>query len=130
MILLDTHTVIWLMIAPERLSKRAGAAILQASRDGEEIACSQISFYEIAYSAFRKRLLLSCPVKDFIAAIQTKLKVIPLTTPIALCAAEFPAPFHGDPMDRIIAATAIVEGCILITKDEKIQQANLCKLLW
>jgi PIN domain nuclease of toxin-antitoxin system len=33
-------------------------------------------------------------------------------------------------MDRIITATAIVEGCTLITKDEKIRDANLCKVIW
>jgi PIN domain nuclease of toxin-antitoxin system len=33
-------------------------------------------------------------------------------------------------MDRIIAATAIVENCTLITKDEKIRDAKLCKVIW
>jgi PIN domain nuclease of toxin-antitoxin system len=33
-------------------------------------------------------------------------------------------------MDRIITATAIVEGCTLITKDEKIREAKLCKIIW
>jgi PIN domain nuclease of toxin-antitoxin system len=33
-------------------------------------------------------------------------------------------------MDRIITATALVADCTLITKDEKIRQANLCKVIW
>jgi PIN domain nuclease of toxin-antitoxin system len=41
-----------------------------------------------------------------------------------------PDPFHGDPMDRIIAATAIVEDCVLLTIDEKIRQSGVCKTLW
>ena len=34
---LDTHVVIWLLMAPERLSKRAREAILQARIAGERI---------------------------------------------------------------------------------------------
>jgi PIN domain nuclease of toxin-antitoxin system len=33
-------------------------------------------------------------------------------------------------MDRIIAATAIVEDCVLITHDDKIRGANVCKTIW
>jgi PIN domain nuclease of toxin-antitoxin system len=130
MILLDTHAVLWLMIAPERLSLRAREALLTARQTGEQIACAQISIYEIAYSAFRKRLDLHTSSEDFAAAIESRIDVLPLTTRIALCAAELPAPFHSDPMDRLIVATAIVANCILLTKDEQIRQANLCRVLW
>ena len=64
------------------------------------------------------------------ASIQARLELVPLTAAIAVCAAEIPAPFHGDPMDRIIAATAIVEDCVLITHDDKIRGANVCKTIW
>jgi PIN domain nuclease of toxin-antitoxin system len=129
-ILLDSHSIIWLMISPERLSARARNAILQARISGEIIAYSPVSLYEIANAVRRKRLHLDATIPEFIAAVQTKLELIPLTAPIAICAAELPAPFHGDPMDRIIAATAIVMDCILITHDGKIRQANVCKVLW
>lgn len=130
MILLDTHVVIWLLMAPERLSKRAREAILQARIAGERIACSPISLYEIAYATYRKRLQLNCSNEDFIAAVQTKIELVPLTARIAICAAELPAPFHGDPVDRIITATAMDADCTLITMDAEIRRANVCKLLW
>ena len=130
MILLDTHAVIWLLLAPDQLSKRARGRILGARIAGEKIACSPISLYEMAYSAFKQRVQLPTSSEDFIVAVQTKVELAPFTARIALCAAELPAPFHGDPMDRIITATAIVEGCTLITKDEQIRQANLCKVIW
>ncbi len=53
-----------------------------------------------------------------------------MTAAIAICAGELPEPFHGDSMDRMIAATAIVEKCTLITADIKIRAANACKVLW
>jgi PIN domain nuclease of toxin-antitoxin system len=129
-ILLDTHVVIWLLTARERLSAKAQDAILQARVAEEKLACSPVSLYEIAYAVHRKRLLLNTPAEEFIAAIQSKLEMVPVTAGIVVCAAQLPDPFHGDPMDRIIAATAISEGCVLITHDERILKANVCKVLW
>ena len=129
-ILLDTHIVVWLMMSPELLSGRARDAILQARIAGEKIAYSPVSLYEIANAARRKRLHLCATPPEFIAAVQAKLELIPLTAAIAVCAAEIPAPFHGDPMDRIIAATAIIKDCTLITHDDRIRKANVCKVLW
>ncbi len=130
MILLDTHTVIWLMLAPEQLSERARSTILEARSVGERIACSPISLYEIANAARRRRLRVESTIQEFIAAIQAKLELESLTPQIAICAAELPDPFHGDPMVRIIVATAIVEGYTLITRDDRILKASLCKVLW
>jgi PIN domain nuclease of toxin-antitoxin system len=129
-ILLDTHVVIWLMLDPEELSGRAREAILQARIAGEKIVCSPVSLYEIANSARRKRLQLNVTIQEFIAAVQSKFDLVPLTAEIAICAAELPDPFHGDPMDRIITATAIVEDCTLISRDDRIRTANVCKVLW
>ncbi|MGA2635969.1 MAG: type II toxin-antitoxin system VapC family toxin [Terracidiphilus sp.] len=130
MILLDTHIVVWLMVSPEQLSDRARVAILQASIAGEKIAYSPVSLYEIANAARRNRLHLYTTIEEFIAAIGAKLELIPLTAAIAVCAAKIPVPFHGDPMDRIIAATAIVGDLTLITRDDRIRAANVCKVLW
>jgi len=129
-ILLDTHVVIWLLMAPEHLSDKARKAILKARIAGETIACSPVSLYEIANAVRRKRLLLNSSTGEFIAAIQTRLELIPFTAAIAIRAAELPEPFHGDPMDRIIAASAVAENCTLITHDERIRRANVCKVLW
>ena len=130
MILLDTHVAIWLLAAPDRLSDGARNAIRQARIAGEKIACSPVSLYEIVYSARRKRLHLNVATEVFIAALQTKIELVPLTARIAVCAAELPDSFHGDPMDRIIAATAIVEDCTLITCDDRIRKSRACKVLW
>ena len=130
MILLDSHAAIWLLTAPERLSERARNAVLQARVTGERLGYSPVSLYEIAFAARRKRLLLASTTEEFVAAIQRRLEFVPLTSEIVFCAAELPDPFHGDPLDRIIAATAIVHDCSLITHDQQIRRANLCKTLW
>jgi len=130
MILLDTHVIIWLLTARERLSGRAHDAILQARTLGVRLVYSPVSLYEIAYAARRKRLPLNSSVEAFIAAIDARLEMVSMTAGIVVCAAELPDTFHGDPMDRIIAATAIVEDCTLITHDDRIREANVCKVLW
>ena len=130
MILLDTHVILWSLVEPERLSSRAREAILRACIAGEKIAYSPISLYEIANAERRKRLHLDVTMQEFIAAIQARLEMVPLTAKVAVCAAQLPDPFHGDPMDRIITATAIAEDCVLITGDDRIRQANACKTLW
>jgi PIN domain nuclease of toxin-antitoxin system len=130
MILVDTHVIIWLLTDPGRLSGLAHEAILQARITGERIAYSPVSLYEIAYAIRRKRLPLNSAAEEFIRAIEGKLTMIPLTAEIAVLAAELPDPFHGDPFDRIIAATAIIEDCVLITHDDRIRKARACKVLW
>lgn len=130
MILLDTHVVIWLALTPEKISPSATAAIREAEWAGAISGISAMTLYEIVNSIRRGRIQPSVPNQVFIDRIRSRFKVFPVSDTIAICAAELPAPFHGDPMDRIITATAIVECCTLITKDEKIRDANLCKVIW
>ena len=129
-ILLDTHVAIWLIGSPGHLSARAREAILGARKTGEELAYSPVSLYEFAYAAQRGRLHLRATIRESIAALQGRLKEVPLNAAIVICAAELPDRFHGDPMDRMIAATAIVKDCVLLTADGKIRKAGVCKTLW
>jgi PIN domain nuclease of toxin-antitoxin system len=130
MILLDTHVVVWMMLSPELLSSRARDAIVQARLAGERISASSVSMYEIAHSAQRRKLKLTSTTEDFIAAVESRLDWIPLSAGILVCAAELPETFSGDPFDRIIAATAIAGDYTLITYDDRIRKAEVCKVLW
>lgn len=130
MILLDTHVVIWLALTPEKISPAATAAIREAELAGEILCISAMTLYEVVTTIRRGRIQPSVPNQVFLNRIRSRFKVFLVSDTIALCAAELPAPFHGDPMDRIIAATAIVENCVLITHDDLIRKANVCKTLW
>jgi PIN domain nuclease of toxin-antitoxin system len=130
MILLDTHIAIWLLVSPRKLTLQSRAAIRQARLSGEKIACAAVSLFEIAYLVHRNRISLREPPEDFIAAMRKSFEWVPVTADIALRAAGLPAPFHGDPMDRMIAGTALAHDLTLITADEKILSAKVCKTLW
>jgi len=38
--------------------------------------------------------------------------------------------FDGDPADRLIVATAISHGAMLVTRDEQIRSSHLVRVLW
>lgn len=45
------------------------------------------------------------------------IRILPLSPEIAVASTRLPGDFHGDPADRIIAATARHEGAVLVTRD-------------
>jgi PIN domain nuclease of toxin-antitoxin system len=129
-ILLDTHVVIWLMVQPELLSADARNAIRQARVSREPLACSPVSLYEAAYAERRGRLPLIENIHIFLGAVRSILEMAPLTPEIVIRAALFPDSFHGDPMDRMIAATAVELNCPLISGDNRIRSFDACRTIW
>lgn len=130
MILLDSHIVIWLALTPERVSTHAVNAIQQAEATGEQLAISAATIYEVEYAILCGRIDLAIPHQAFFAEIRTRFNVIPVTGTIASFAAQIAEPFPGDPFDRLIAATAVVENCSLISADRKILAAPVCRTIW
>lgn len=127
MILLDTHILIWLLIAPERLSPKARKAILAARKSGP-LALSAISLWEIAWLAENKRIEIDVSVESFVEKCASYVQVLPIGPEIAVRAVQFPITYPKDPQDRIIGATAIVEGIRLLTHDTRIAASGLVPL--
>ncbi|MDQ7000264.1 MAG: type II toxin-antitoxin system VapC family toxin [Mariprofundus sp.] len=119
MIILDTHTLVWLDTGNKLLGKQAIKAMDQALADNA-LAVSSITFWEVAMLANKARLKL-----DFTPDIWRKeliergLIELPMDGETGIRAAELQE-FHGDPADRIIVATALSTGSSLITADKKI----------
>jgi PIN domain nuclease of toxin-antitoxin system len=130
MILLDTHVVIWLLTAPDRISMPAAQAIAETGADGKLPGVSTASLFELAYAKRRGRVHINVPDAVFLHRMRQWFDIRPVTDAIALQAAEFGDPFHGDPMDRMIAATAMTEQRMLVTADARILAAGVCPVLW
>ena len=128
MILLDTQAAIWLALSPERLSRSARAAI--EDNVPARLALSAQSLYEVAWLIVRRRILPIEPLDTFIHSLQSRFTVYPLTTAIAIAAAQLPPTFPSDPFDRIIAATAIVERAPLLTADRNIRRSRALRTIW
>ena len=130
MILLDTHVAVWLALDPEKISQPAASAIESAQEEGRTIALSCVSLYEMARLVHRGRVVLETSTERLFDQLYSLLSIIGLSREIALIAARFPSRFPGDPMDRVIAATALAENFTLITADRRILTASAVRTLW
>ena len=127
MILLDTHILIWLLIAPDNLAPKAKKAILAARKSGS-LALSAISLWEMAWLAQNKRIEVDVSVDSFVKKCASYVQVLPITPEIAVRSVQFPKSYPNDPQDRIIGATALVEGIRLLTHDKLIVKSGLIPL--
>jgi len=129
-ILLDTHVVIWLALEPGRISKRARAAIQETRQRGEGLAVSDITPLEIATIENKGRIKLNASLEAFLAEIEARFIVLPIAGRICVSALALPAAYPRDPADRVIGATALVEGFPLITADDGIRRSKTLKTIW
>jgi len=128
-ILLDTHVLVWLATEPTKLSKLARSAIRRASRAGG-IGISAITLWELAWLATHGRLRLTGTVEAYLEEISSRVAVLPITTKVAALANQFSTDYSSDPCDRLIGATALAQGMILVTKDAKIRDCKQLQTLW
>jgi PIN domain nuclease of toxin-antitoxin system len=129
-ILLDTHVVLWLAFDQARISRKARAAIAEARVAGEGLAISDITLLEIATLAKKGRITLESTLDAFLTEIEAKFVILPITGRVCVKAMELPASFPGDPADRVIGATALVEGLALATADDAIRRSKAVTTIW
>jgi PIN domain nuclease of toxin-antitoxin system len=128
-ILLDTHVLVWLAGARERLSSVAREKIEAA----HELAISIASVQEIAYLVARGRLTMDRPVETWIADALSihEVRALAPTVSTALRAGSLdPVEFHGDPADRVIYATAVDQDALLVSADERLRSCDPARVLW
>lgn len=120
MILLDTHIWVWWVSNPQRLTVRH-REMLERGED-RNFAVSFISCWEIAKLAQKGRLRLESDVGLWLETAQKapEIELINLDCQIVVESTRLPEPFHNDPADQIIVATARVRSCSLMTEDRKI----------
>ncbi len=121
MLLLDTHVAVWLVDGLPRLRPAARRAIDHAAARGQ-LVISAISFWEVALLARRDRLALTMPAFEWRRAVLALpgLSEAPVSSEIAIEAASLPEPFHADPADRFIVATARLQDARIVTYDQRI----------
>jgi PIN domain nuclease of toxin-antitoxin system len=129
MILLDTHAWIWLAADPSRLSKPA-VKLIEKTAKSSELSIASISLWETAMLISKERLSVSLPVADWMEMCveKTRVSVLPLTARIAVLSTQ--TGIHGDPADRIIAATAWFYGIKLLTADKKLRDCTFIICVW
>lgn len=128
---LDTHAWIWWVTSDRRLSRRARTAIDRAQGRGE-LWVSMISIWEIAKKIEQGQLALDRPLEEwFEAALSSEgLHVAEMTRPILIDSCRLPQPFHGDPADQIIVATARAHSATLVTRDARLRDYAQVRTVW
>jgi len=127
--LLDTHVLVWLTAEPEKLSKQASSALRRANRAGG-LAISAITLWELAWLVTNGRMQVTGTVEAYLDEVSSRVAIRPITTKVAALANQFPADYSSDPCDRLIGATALAEGMVLVTKDARIRDCKQLRTLW
>jgi PIN domain nuclease of toxin-antitoxin system len=129
--LLDTHAWLWWVTEDRRLSKRANAAIEIARKNGD-LSLSMISIWEVAKKVEKRQLAFDRALDQWLDAALSLdgLHLAELTSAVLVESCRLPAPFHGDPTDRMIVATARHQGAVLVTKDDRIRSYDHVESLW
>ncbi|MBL8018130.1 MAG: type II toxin-antitoxin system VapC family toxin [Leptospirales bacterium] len=131
MIVLDTHAWIWWVSNPDLLSKHAAQVLSKAVRE-KSILVSSISAWEVAMLVKKGRLKLSMPPEEWIARSErlSFLNFVPVDNSVLLKSVNLSEKFSQDPADRIIVATALLQGAKLVSKDASIRKAKVVDVVW
>jgi PIN domain nuclease of toxin-antitoxin system len=116
-VLLDTHVVQWWSAEPERLSATATRTLVEA----DQLAVAAISWFELAWLATHERIILTIPLRSWLEQLADGVHTLGVTPAVAATAVSLPSSFPGDPADRLIYATAVEHGCLLVTKDRRLR---------
>lgn len=93
--------------------------------EDEDIAISDIVLWELSKLVQQKRISLELDSPEF-RRLLGQLTVFPITLQIAQTSTALD--FRSDPADEIIAATSVVEGMPLLTRDRKIHKSKMVPL--
>lgn len=128
MILLDTHTAVWLASDQSKLSADVKNVI---SSHADKLHISVVSAWEVAMLYKRKRLQLPIEPELYLDRMikQHALTEVPLSRQIAQLSVRLPD-IHNDPFDRILIAMCQVNGWTLLSKDSVIAQYPDIRIVW
>jgi PIN domain nuclease of toxin-antitoxin system len=129
-ILVDTHVVVWLALDQTQLSKNARAAIDDARRNGDGLAISDITLLELATLSSKGRIRLDISLESFLREVEARFIILPISGRACVRALGLPVTYPKDPADRIIGATALVEGLSLLTADRAIRRSRALRTIW
>ncbi len=127
-LLLDTHIAIWTLSEPKRIPER----FVEMISDAENIvAVSVVAIWEIAIKHRLKRPD-SPPFSGYEAVAEFEAAGFKLldVTPVHAAFVERLPMLHGDPLDRLMLAQAIIENMQFVTYDRHLSRYDVGILTW
>ena len=133
LLLADTMTVSWYVLAPDRLSAAATSILEEHALAGRPISVSAYSVLELVY--MKEKVANGISMEEFDAIMEVledvegPFVVVPMDREVAAGVIEVPRRFddvdgksvvNADPGDRMIAATALKHDLTIVTCDNKL----------
>ncbi|MBM4425396.1 MAG: type II toxin-antitoxin system VapC family toxin [Chloroflexi bacterium] len=128
----DTHALLWHLSNDSALSAQAGEKFRLADIGGGEIFIPSIVLVEVVFLAERQRV----PSEriDRIANLSvvpgSHYHLVPLDMALIQTMRRIPREIVPEMPDRLIAATALLLGLPLITRDTRIAQLTTVECIW
>jgi PIN domain nuclease of toxin-antitoxin system len=117
-LLLDTHTLLWAMEDPSKLSPTAHTLVNDAAN---AVLLSSTTFWEVAVKVSVGKLALKQPFEAFMVQALAKLPAAILGMEIKHSAMLCTLPLHHrDPFDRMLVAQALVEQMPIVSVDAQL----------
>lgn len=121
MYLLDTHTLLWFFNDDSNLSEN----VRQIMESHSKLYVSIVSIWEIAIKKSIGKLELNENIKQLAQLCKEQnIEILPIY-PNHLDLLQYLPNLHKDPFDRLLICTALYEGLIFLTRDQKIKQYNI-----
>jgi PIN domain nuclease of toxin-antitoxin system len=118
-LLLDTHIWIWYLEGVERAIEPPLRALLDRCAAGAGLLVSDISSWEVGVKCAKGKLRFSVDPAIWLeeAVAQPGLRSLPVSRDALLHSTRLPGTPPGDPVDRILVATAQLDRIPLVTAD-------------
>ena len=128
MIVLDTHAWVWSVSDPQKL----GAAATRAIRSATAVGVPAVCCWELAMLISKGRVSVDRSPLEWMAQAlaRPRVELLPLTPAVAVQSTQLGHAFQGDPADRLIVATAILQGAPLVTRDARIRDYPAVQAVW
>ena len=115
---------------PSAANKRSSLRAI--AHQADRLGIASVSLWELALLVERKRIALDRELLEWMrdALSDPRLELLSLTPAVVSAAHQLRGALDGDPGDRIITATALVEGAKLATRDVRITESGLVPVIW
>ena len=125
-LLLDTHTLLWAVENPGKLSVPALTALQDPANDR---LLSAATIWELAIKLGQKKIQFSLPFRSWMEAAiaDLKLSVLPISIECAERQSNLPA-HHKDPFDRLLIAQSLVEAIPIVTVDTAFDAYSISRI--
>lgn len=128
-VVLDTHVWLTWLLNPSRLD-RPERRSLASLAEGRELALPAICLWEAQVLHNKGRIKVPGQFATWLrrATAPEFIALLPLDVTTVIAMDELPNRFHGDPVDRIIVATALANELPLATHDANIRKSRTVRI--